>query len=255
MRLLLSVTLLLAAFSLQAAVQEKKIEYNLDGNAMTGYLYWDDAIEGKRPGVLLIHEWWGLNDYARERARMLAELGYVAFAADMYGSGKVTTKASHAKGMMQAVTGDMNVWRGRGLAGLEQLQQSGMVDGDNVAAVGYCFGGASILQLAYADAPIKGAVAFHAALPPAPADASVNAKVLVLNGEDDAFVSQAAVAKFRDSMAAVGADLQLVNYAGVRHAYTNPDAGSHGIDNLKYDAFADEDSWKRMQAFLNSVFD
>jgi len=254
MRIILSALLLLGSFTLQAGVQEKKINYIYNGEQMTGYMYWDDAIEGKRPGVLLIHEWWGLNDYARERAHMLAELGYVAFAADMYGTGKITTEASHAKTMMQAVAGDVNGWRERGLLGLEQLQNSELVDASRLGVVGYCFGGASALQLVYADAPVKGVVSFHGALPPAPADTAVNAKILVLHGGDDAFVKPEAVDKFKSSISSIGADLQMVTYEGVRHAFTSPEAGKYGIDNLKYDEAADKHSWNKMQAFFNQLF-
>ena len=156
---------LLSATVLQAAVQEKAINYSYEGDVkMTGYLYWDDAVKGKRPGVLVIHEWWGLNDYAKKRARMLAELGYVAFAADMYGDGKVTTKREQASGWMQEVTADVEGWRQRAQLGLQQLIDSGMVDADKLAAIGYCFGGAAVLEMARSGASMDGFVSFHGGL-------------------------------------------------------------------------------------------
>ncbi len=256
MRILLVLSVFLAAMTVQAGVQEKKVNYTYKDKQMTGYLYWDDAVSGKRPGVLVIHEWWGLNDYAKKRAHMLAELGYVAFAADMYGDGETTTEPGHAKKMMQAVTGDVTGWRELGMLGLEQLQKSGLVDADKMAAVGYCFGGASILQLAYAGAPVKGVVSFHGALPAAPADAkdAIDAKILVLHGGADGFVKPEAVAKFTAALKQAGAGYEMVTYEGVRHAFTSPGADSYGIENLKYDEIADKHSWKKMQTFLQELF-
>ncbi len=158
--------------------------------------------------------------------------------------------------MMQAVTGDVTGWRELGMLGLEQLQKSGLVDADKMAAVGYCFGGASILQLAYAGAPVKGVVSFHGALPAAPADAkdAIDAKILVLHGGADGFVKPEAVAKFTAALKQAGAGYEMVTYEGVRHAFTSPGADSYGIENLKYDEIADKHSWKKMQTFLQELF-
>ena len=253
----LLILLSLAALPAQAAVQIKAVEYNYDGEKMTGYLYWDDVMTEQRPGVLVIHEWWGLNDYAKERARMLAELGYVAFAADMYGGGRVTDKAEQASEWMQEVTADVDGWRERAGLGLAQLKASDMVDPDRLAAIGYCFGGGTVLQMAYGGTPVKGVVSFHGSLPAAPEEAKgkVGARILALHGYADGFVKPEVVANFQEKIEAADADWEFVSYGGdVRHGFTNPNAGDFGIDNLKYDAQADADSWARMQAFFSVLF-
>ncbi len=258
MRLLLS-GLLFAVISVtaQAEVQTKAVEYKDGETTLTGHLYWDDAIEGKRPGVLVIHEWWGLNDYAKKRAHMLAELGFVAFAADMYGDGHVTDKPDQAKTWMQEVTADVEGWRERALLGLEQLKASGMVEGDNVAAIGYCFGGATILQMAYANAPLKGVVSFHGALPAAPEEAKgkIGPQILILHGQADSFVAPEVVTNFRNKLDEAGANWEMNTYGGARHGFTNPDAASFGIENLQYNEQADRRSWERMQSFFTEIFD
>ena len=162
------VGLALLATNVSAAVKSEAVHYEYDGTKLTGYLYYDDALKEKRPGVMVVHEWWGLNDYAKKRAEMLAELGYVALAADMYGDGKVTDKPEQAKEWMSEITADVDTWRGTAKAGLEQLKKSDKVDASELAAIGYCFGGGTILQLAYSGADIKGVVSFHGALPSAP---------------------------------------------------------------------------------------
>ena len=253
---ILAVGLLSATLS-QAAVQEKAVNYSYEGDVkMTGYLYWDDAVKGKRPGVLVIHEWWGLNDYAKKRAKMLAELGYVAFAADMYGDGKVTTKREQASGWMQEVTADVEGWRQRASLGLEQLINSGMVEADKLAAIGYCFGGASVLQMSYANAPVKGVVSFHGALPAAPEEVKgkIGPQILVLHGQADGFIAPEVVTNFRNKLDEAEANWEMNTYGGVRHGFTNPDADQFGMDNLKYDAAADKRSWQRMQSFFNEIF-
>lgn len=239
-----------------AEVQEKAVSYQVDDIPMTGYLYWDDKLTGKQPGVLVIHEWWGLNDYAKQRARMLAELGYVAFAVDMYGNGQVTTAREQASAWMQEVTADVEGWRERALAGLDQLKASGKVDNDRLAAIGYCFGGASVLQMSYANAPVKGVVSFHGALPQAPEEVygKIGPRILVLHGHSDSFIAPEVVSNFRDKLEAAGADWEMNTYGGARHGFTNPDAGKSGIANLEYSASADARSWQRMQSFFDELF-
>jgi dienelactone hydrolase len=251
------VLLFLFGAAAQAAVQSRAVEYQVDDARLTGHLYWDDGIQGARPGVLVIHEWWGLNDYAKKRAQMLAELGFVAFAADMYGGGQVTDKAEQAREWMQEVTADVENWRERALAGLEQLKASGMVSGDNLAAIGYCFGGATVLQMSYANAPLKGVVSFHGALPAAPEESvgKIGPRILVLHGQADSFIAPEVVTNFRNKLEAAGADWEMNTYGGVRHGFTNPDAAKFGIENLAYDRRADERSWSRMQGFFSEIFD
>jgi len=244
------------ALSAEAAVQTKAVAYQDGDTALTGHLYWDDAIEGARPGVLVIHEWWGLNDYAKKRARMLAELGYVAFAADMYGNGQVTDDPNQARDWMQEITADVEGWRERARLGLDQLNASGMVAGDKVAAVGYCFGGATVLQMSYADHPLKGVVSFHGSLPAAPEESKgkIGPKILVLHGYADEWVGPDIVANFRKKLEAAGANWEMNSYGGARHGFTNPDAGARNIPNLQYNAQADENSWARMQGFFAGLF-
>lgn len=254
-RFLLSIAgLVCLGVSVQAEVQTKRIAYEHDGAQLEGVLTWDDAKEGKRPGILVVHEWWGLNDYAEKRAHKLAELGYVAFALDMYGKGQVTEHPKQAGEWSSKIRSNTDQWRARAMAGMKILQEQEMVDTDNMAAIGYCFGGSTVLQLAYADAPLKGVVSFHGALVTPSEIDSIDAKVLVCNGAADAFVPPEDVQKFEKEMQAISADYALVSYGGARHGFTNPDAGEFGIDNLKYDAQADRRSWSHMKLFFNELF-
>jgi dienelactone hydrolase len=257
MKWLLPLLLMITLSPLQAAVQSKTVTYADEDITLTGHLYWDDAITGKRPGVLVIHEWWGLNDYAKKRARMLAELGYVAFAADMYGNKQVTDQPAQAKEWMQEVTADVEGWRHRAMLGLEQLRANPMVDADRIAAIGYCFGGATVLQMSYANAPLAGVVSFHGAMPAAPAESygKIGPSILILHGMADQFIAPEVVQNFRNKLQEAGADWEMNTYGGdVRHGFTNPDAGQFGIPNLKYDAAADRRSWAKMQGFFDEIF-
>ena len=256
-RSLLGITLALSLGTAQAAVQTKAIVYDDHGTKLTGHLYWDDAKTGKRPGIVVYHEWWGLNDYARKRARMLAELGYVAFAADMYGDGKVTETPDQARQWMQQVTTDVDLWRERANLGLAQLAASDLVDTKKLAAIGYCFGGGTVLQMAYGGADLKGVVSFHGSLPAAPDEAKgkIKPKILALHGQADAMIPPEIVQNFEAKATAAEANWELVSYGGVRHGFTNPDAGKAGIANLKYDAQADARSWARMKDFFAEILE
>lgn len=250
---------LIAAFlatTVNAEIQHKPVAYKHEDTQLNGHLYWDDSQEGKRPGVLVVHEWWGLNDYAKKRAKMLAELGYVAFAADMYGNNQVTDKPAQAKEWMQEVTADVEGWRERASLGLEQLVASGMVNSEKTAAIGYCFGGATAFQMAYSNAPVKGIVSFHGALPAAPEETKgkIDPQILVLHGQADSFVAPEVVTNFRNKLDEAGANWEMNTYGGARHGFTNPDAGTFGIENLQYNASADKRSWERMQSFFNEIF-
>lgn len=235
-------------------VKTKRIAYEHNGAKLEGVLAWEDSQTGKRPGVLVVHEWWGLNDYAESRARKLAEMGYVAFALDMYGKGQVTSHPSQAGEWAGKIRSNTEEWRARALAGLDILKKQETVDTANMAAIGYCFGGSTVLQLAYADAPLKGVVSFHGALVPPAGIEEVDSKVLVCHGAADAFVPPADVQKFEDMMQKISADYALVSYGGARHGFTNPEAGSFGIDNLRYDANADKRSWNHMKLFFSELF-
>ena len=235
----------------RAEVVSKPVAYQ-DGDAqLEGSLYWDNAIQGERPGVLVVHEWWGLNDYARSRAEKLAKLGYVAFALDMYGKGKVTQHPSQAGEWATMIRKNTDAWRQRAKAGLRVLQASELSKDDQLAAIGYCFGGSTVLQLAYANEPLRAVVSFHGALPEPPADGKIGAKVLVCHGADDGFVPESSITKFRAGLTRLGADWQMVYYANARHGFTNVDAGDYGLDGLRYDKNADRRSW----ALMRSLFD
>jgi len=246
------VVLTVLASASPAAVTTKPVQYKHGDVACNGYLAWDDSIPGPRPGVLVVHEWWGLDDYARSRARQLAELGYVALAVDMYGEGKTTKHPMEAGQMANAVRMNLENWRGRALAGLEVLKAQPQCDKNRIAAIGYCFGGSTVLQLALAGADLKAVASFHGALPrPTEAEArQVKAAILVCHGADDSFIPEEVIKTFRGTLDKAGVKYDFVAYPGVRHSFTVPDADSHGIPGLKYDKKADEDSWRRLKELL-----
>ncbi|MEN8170121.1 MAG: dienelactone hydrolase family protein [Pseudomonadota bacterium] len=253
----IAIALLLVTLPTFAEIQTKAVAYEHDGAKLTGHLYWDDAIKGKRPGVMVIHEWWGLDDYAKKRAHMIAKEGYVAFAADMYGGNRVTTNPDQAKEWMLEVTADVEGWQERAALGLEQLINSGMVDPERTAAMGYCFGGGTILQMAYSGTKAKGVIGYHASLPAAPetAKGQIKAKVLIFHGAADSFVAPEVISNFQDKLQETGADWEFVTFGGdVRHSFTVPSAGERGIVALKYDANADQVSWKRTLDFYSALF-
>jgi len=250
-------TLLLALPTLAlGAIQTQVVEYKDGETLLRGYLVYDDAQQGKRPGIIVAHEWWGLNDYAKHRAKMLAELGYVAFALDMYGDEKVTGHAKEAKGWMTQITENVDAWQRRSLVGLDILKGQEQVDAEKIAAIGYCFGGATVMQMAYAGAELDGVISFHGSLPPATTEQQqrINAPILVAHGEADGFIPTERIEAFKAALDAAGADWQMVSYGGARHAFTNPGASEYGIDNLKYDPKADTRSWALMQSFLDEIF-
>ena len=237
-------------------VQLKSVEYKDGGVALKGYFAFDDALTGRRPGVIVVHEWWGLNDYAKKRAKMLAELGYVAFAADMYGDGKVTTHAKQASQWKNQITNNIEGWQKRALLGLDILRKHEFVDPTRMAAIGYCFGGATVMQLAYSGADLSGVVSFHGSLPIPTEEQAVNTKasVLIAHGSDDKFVPADHIAKFMDSVSKAGIDWQMTYYSGARHGFTNPDADSFGVEGLQYNERADRRSWEHMQVFFEEIF-
>jgi dienelactone hydrolase len=248
---------LMVSVPLQAEIRSEAVEYRDGDEAMQGFVYWDDAVEGKRPGILVVHEWWGLNEYAKRRAAMLAELGYVAFAVDMYGKGKVTSERDQAREWMQQVTADVEMWRERANYGIDYLRKHPLVDSKRIAAIGYCFGGGTVLQLAYGGTDIAGVVSFHGALPAAPEESKgkISTRILVLHGYADEFVKPDVVANFQARLEEAGARWEMDSYGGgVRHSFTNPDAAKSGMENLKYDAVADARSWQRMQNFFRELF-
>ncbi len=250
MRLLAALAVVLVAVSAApAAVQTKTLTYKHGDQECRGFLAWDDSVQGPRPGVLVLHEWWGLNDYARHRAEELAKLGYVAFAGDMYGEGKVTTHPKEAGEMATKVRANIADWRKRATEALEVLKSQPQCDKSRLAAIGYCFGGSTALELAYSGADLKAVATFHAALPtPTPEDAKhINATLLICHGADDSFVPPNAIKAFRSALDQAGVKYEFVAYPGAVHSFTVPDADKHNNPGMKYNKAADEDSWKRMK--------
>ncbi|MDI1301846.1 MAG: dienelactone hydrolase family protein [bacterium] len=243
-----------------AAIQSREIPYQAaDGTSLLGYYAWDDSIKGRRPGIVVVHEWWGLNDYARRRANELAALGYAALAIDMYGDGKHTEHKGEAMEMMHGVTNDSKVSYARALAGLDLLKAQAEVDTKKVAAIGYCFGGKVVLDMARQGMDLAGVVSFHGVLATAtPAQkGKVRASVLVLNGEADKFIPAADIEATRKEMKDAGVDFTFVNYPGAKHAFTSTDADRLGKENdmdIAYNADADKASWQKMQEFFKRLF-
>lgn len=259
MRPLLIALLLCCSTVAQAAIQTREVPYTAaDGTRLVGYHAWDDAISGPRPGVIVVHEWWGLNDYAKRRARDLAALGYSALAVDMYGDGRNTQHPDDAKAFMNAALADPAIPKARFQAGLDLLKAQPQTDPARLAAIGYCFGGKVVLDMARQGLPLAAVVSFHGALVTAtPATpGSVKAKVLVEHGAADSFITAEQIAAFKAEMDQAGADYRFVELPGAKHGFSNPDADAHkghGLD-LGYQKEADERSWADMQALFKEVF-
>jgi dienelactone hydrolase len=257
MRALLTLSLTVAfALPAAAAVQTKEVTYTHDGKTYKGHLAWDDAAQGKRPGVLVLHEWWGLDDYAKKRAEQLAGMGYVAFAADMYGDGKVAKHPEDAKKFAGEVRANVESWRGRALAALDVLKKDEHVDPSKLAAIGYCFGGSTALQFAYGGADLDAVVTFHAALPtPTPEQAeAIKARILICNGADDTFVSEESIRKLKAALDAAGVKYQVESYPGAVHSFTVPGASPDKLPGIAYNAEADKKSRASMKALFDEVF-
>ncbi len=255
--------LLLTVFALSqlsyAEVVGKDVEYTESGTTLKGYLAYDNSIEGKRPGVLVVHEWWGHNDYARKRADMLAEMGYTALAVDMYGDGKQADHPDDANKFMMEVLNNMDVGEKRFNAAMDFLKAEPTVNPDQIAAIGYCFGGGVVLHMARKGTDLDGVVSFHGSLASmhTPEPGSVKAKVLVLHGKDDKFTTPEQLAEFRKEMNGADVDYALIVYPGVGHSFTNPAADEYAKKfeiPLVYDKDADESSWKSMEEFLKEIF-
>ncbi len=254
--LLAGVALVCAGPASRADVKTRTVNYEHNGTKLKGHLAWDDAVSGKRPGVLVVHEWWGLDDYARKRAEQLAALGYVAFACDMYGEGKTTKHPREAGAMAGEVRKNLDAWQGRAKAALKVLQEHEQVDGKKLAAIGYCFGGSTALQLAYTGADLAAVVSFHGSLPVPTAEqaGAIKARVLICHGAADSFIPEEAIRKVRSAFEEGKVDYQMVYYGKAKHSFTVPDAGKAGVDGLAYDAAADRRSWQDMMQLFGEVF-
>ncbi len=253
---LFTIGLLMAATVAQGKIQTRTVEYKQGDVTLEGYLAFDDAADGKHPGVLVIHEWTGLGNYVKMRCEKLAALGYVAFGADIYGKGVRPTNPQEAGVQSGIYSKDRALMRARARAGLDQLKAQPNVDTTRLAAIGYCFGGKCALELARSGANIAGVVSFHGALDtPTPADArNIKAKILALHGAADPYVTPDAVTAFEKEMTDAGVDWQLVKYSGAVHAFTNPDAGNDPSKGAAYNAKADARSWEAMKQFFAEIF-
>jgi len=253
-------TLLIAtALNSQATVVTKTMEYKQGGTVLEGYLAYDSATSSqgvKKPGILIIHEWTGINDHIRQRAEMLAKLGYVAFAADIYGKGIRPVTPAEAAKTAGVYKNDRPLMRTRVAAGLETLKAQKLVDPQRISAIGYCFGGTTVLELARSGADIKGFVSFHGGLStPTPQDAkNIRGKVLVLHGADDPYVKAEEVAAFQSEMRMAGVDWQFVSYGNAVHSFTNRAAGMDNSKGAAYNENADKRSWEEMKQFFAEIF-
>lgn len=244
-----------------ANIQSQEINYSAAGVDMNGYIAWDDDIEGPRPGVLVVHEWWGNNDYARQRADMLAGLGYTGMAVDMYGEGKTADNPDEAGALMNELLGNLSTVRERFNAALEQLRAHAKSDAAKTAAIGYCMGGGIVLHMARYGADLAAVASFHGALPlaiaPEGEGGGVTARIAVYHGEDDVFFTDEEVQAFKNEMSKTGADCLFTTMPGALHGFTNPLATSNGEKYgipLSYSELADSVSWDHMQLVLRSAF-
>ena len=249
--------LLLSALPLFGALHEKTGPYKEGETELEGFHVYDDAVKGPRPAVLVVHQWTGLTDYEKRRSRMLAEMGYNVFALDIYGKG-VRPQPPAAGAEAGKYKKDRELYRKRLMAGLEILKKDENTNAKQIAAIGYCFGGAGVLELARAGVDLAGVVSFHGALDADPALAAkkgeVKTQILVLHGADDPFVPPAQVAGFEEEMKAAGADMKLVKYPGAVHSFTQKEAGTDNSKGAAYNEQADKESWQAMKEFFGKLF-
>jgi dienelactone hydrolase len=251
--------LMFASAAAYAAVQGKEVSYSANGTTLKGYVAYDDAVKGKRPGILVIHEWWGHNEYARKRARMFAEQGYTALALDMYGNGKQAHHPDDAGKFASEVSKNAVLAKARFDAAYNLLSKEDTVDASRIAAVGYCFGGSVALNMARMGESLTAVVSFHGGLgTDHPAEAGkVKARIASFTGEDDPMIPSTQVAAFREEMEKAGVSYKVVTYPGAKHAFTNPEADKYGQEfklPLAYNAEADRASWSEGLAFLADAF-
>lgn len=240
------------------SVVGEEVSYSAGDLTMNGYIAYDENMQGERPGILVVHEWWGHDEHARNSAEKLAELGYVALAVDMYGNGRMADHPEDAMQFSGEVMGNFDEAQMRFQAAIETLQNHSMVNTDQIGAIGYCFGGSVILAMTHAGVDLDGVVAFHAGLQlPVMPEEKVDTEILILNGADDPMVSNEDIENLTSMYDDLDISYNFVNYEGATHAYTNPAADSLGQEfglPLAYDAEADEQSWERMKTFFDELF-
>ena len=239
-------------------LKEENISYKIDSLTMDGYIVYDENVEGKRPAVLVVHEWWGMNDYTKMRAKQLAELGYIAMAVDMYGNGHRADNPTDAGNLAGPFYQNPAMAKAHFDAALNKLKEYKEVDTTNIAGIGYCFGGGVLLNIARLGENLKGLVSFHGSLVGTPADKNLlRSKILVCHGDDDKFVLPAEVATFKKQMDSIGADYIFKSYPGATHAFSNPAATAMGLKfniPIAYNAAADTASWNEMKVFFKGLF-
>jgi len=242
-----------------SAIREEIVTYKVAGVTFKGFVAYNESTKEKRPAVLIVHEWWGLNDYSKMRARKLAELGYIAMAVDMFGDGKIAANPKEAQDFTMPFYKDPQLGKSRLDAAIKKIKEYSQTDPRNIAAIGYCFGGYIVLNSAKLGADLKGVVSFHGGLGGVTPDKKLlKAKILVCHGASDKFVSQKDVEGFKHQMDSISADYSFKVYANATHAFTNPDATKIGKEfnmPIEYNAEADKDSWNDMKAFLNRLFE
>ncbi len=245
--------------SAEPRIVGKEVDYTSQGVVMKGYLAYDENVAGKRPGILVVPEWWGVNRYVEGRAKMLAELGYTALAVDMYGDGRQAANPDEAGKLSSEIMKNFNVGKARFIAAMDFLKAQPSVDPTRIAAIGYCFGGGVVLNMARQGVDLKGVASFHgglAAVKPAQ-PGMVKAKMLVLSGGDDKLVPPEQVEAFKQEMKAAGVDYKFISYPGALHSFTNPEATELGKKfnmPVAYNAAADKQSWDELKKFLNEIF-
>jgi dienelactone hydrolase len=254
-KLIYTLILMITAGSTRAAMHTQTVEYRQGDATLEGYLAYDDALTGKRPGVLVVHQWKGLGDYEKKRAEMLAQLGCVAFCADIYGKGIRPQTVAEAGAQAGKYKSDRALLRLRVNAGLDTLKQNELVDARRVAAIGYCFGGTTVLELARSGADLAGVVSFHGGLDsPTPADGrNIKCKILACHGADDPFEKPADLAAFESEMRDAGVDWRLYQYGGAVHSFTDWTADG-SLPGAKYNERADHRSWADMKQFFAEIF-
>jgi dienelactone hydrolase len=243
---------------LNASTKTKEVTYSQGNTKMKGFLAWDDSISGKRPGILVVHEWWGLNEYARSRAKQLAELGYTALAVDMYGDGKTAEHPKDAGALAASVMKDTEVALARLRAAMDALKSQPTVDPEKIAAIGYCMGGAIVLNAVRQGFDLDAVASFHGSLGGLlPIKGPIKARVLVCHGADDSFIPPEKVEAFKEEMKESDANFKFISYPGAKHGFSNPEADEAGKNfkiDLAYNAEADAKSWKELEALLEAVF-
>jgi dienelactone hydrolase len=255
-KLILTALVLACAGVARAGIHTQTVEYKQGDTTLEGFVAYDDAIKGPRPGILVVHQWLGLTDYEKHRAEMLAQLGYVAFCADIYGKGVRPQNTQEAGAQAGKYKTDRQLLRARVSAGLDALRQQPLVDPKRVAAIGYCFGGTTVLELARSGADIAGVVSFHGGLDsPTPADGkNIKCKILVCHGADDPFEKPADLAAFQNELRDAKVDWQLIEYGGAVHSFTQPMAGNDNSKGAAYNEKADKRSWEAMKQFFAEIF-